>query len=75
MELDDLYAASLWKQREQHYNHRSAWASLRCINFLHAPEVAHALRSVSQVLAFIVNPVSCLFITQVLLQLMLCSSV
>lgn len=48
---------------------------LRCINSLHSPEVADALRSVAQVLAFLVNPEGCLFITQVLLQLVLGCSI
>lgn len=58
-----------------HYNHRVASASLRCIDSLHAPEVADALGSVAQVLAFIINPEGGLLVTQILLQLMLCRSV
>lgn len=58
-----------------HYNHRVASASLRCIDILHTPEVADALGSVAQVLAFIVNPEGGLLVTQIPLKLMLCRSV
>lgn len=58
-----------------HYNHRVVSASLRCIDSLHAPEVADTLRSVAQVLAFIVDPECSLLVTQILLKLMLCRSV
>lgn len=50
-------------------------SDLRRIDPLHSAEVADAFRCVSQMVAFIIDPVSCLFITQVLLQLVLGSSV
>lgn len=58
-----------------HFNHRVASASLRCIDSLHPSEVADALGSVAQVLAFVINPKGSLLVTQILLQLMLCRSV
>lgn len=63
------------RELERHYNLRTACAGLRCINSLHSPEVADALRSVAHVLAFLVNPEGCLFITQILLQLVLGCSI
>lgn len=50
-------------------------SDLRRIDPLHSAKVADAFWCVPQVVAFIVDPVSCLFITQVLLQLVLGSSV
>lgn len=54
---------------------QAACAYLRGIHPLHSTEVADAVRRVSQMVAFIVDPVSRLLVTQVLLQLMLGSSV
>jgi hypothetical protein len=48
---------------------------LRGIHILHSAEEADTLRSVTQVVALVVYPVCCLFVTQVLLQLVLYSSV
>ena len=53
----------------------AACAYLHGIHPLHSAEVADALRRVSQVVAFIVDAVGRLFATQVLLQLVLGSSV
>lgn len=49
--------------------------NLRGIHPLHPTEVAGTVRRVPQMVAFIINPVRCLFVTQVLLQLVLGSSV
>lgn len=63
------------RKNKCHYSHRVAGASLRCIDILHPAEVADALRSVPQVLAFIVNPEGGLLVTQILLKLVLRRSV
>lgn len=58
-----------WKSQRRHapYSHG--------IHPLHSAEVADAVRRVSQVVAFVVDAASRLLVTQVLLQLVLGSSV
>ena len=68
----------LWKAEKMNsvaWKSQAACAYLRGIHPLHSTEVADAVRRVSQVVAFIVDPVSRLLVTQVLLQLVLGSSV